>query len=58
MVGFLDHESISLALVLLTIHKYPQLLYSRAVLNPFIPQLVLIAEVALTPVQHLDAWLW
>jgi len=37
--------------VLLFMHEYPQLLLSRAVLNPFIPQPVVIAGVALTQMQ-------
>ena len=34
------------------IHQYPQVLSDRAVLHPYIPQLVLIAGVATTQVQE------
>ena len=37
----------------LAIHQYPQVLFSRAVLPPYIPQLVLIARVATTQMQAL-----
>ena len=37
----------------LPIHQYPQVFFSRAVLNPFIPQLVFAMEVASTQVQDL-----
>ena len=50
MVGFLGCEGTLLAHVQLPIHQYPQ---CRAVLNPFIPQLVLAVRVALTQVQDL-----
>ena len=35
----------------LFVHQYPQVLLSRAALNPFIPELVLILGVAPTQVQ-------
>ena len=53
MVGFLGYEGTFLAHVQIAIHQYPQVLFSRAVLNPYIPQLVLIVGVAMTPVQDL-----
>ena len=37
----------------LPIHHYPHIIFSRTVLNPFIPQLVLSVEVALTQVPDL-----
>ena len=37
--------SLILGRVLLTFHQYPQVLFSRAVLNPYIPQLVLIIDI-------------
>ena len=40
-----------LAHVQLAIYQYPQVLFSRAALNPYIPQLVLIVGVATTQVQ-------
>jgi len=42
-----------LAHVQLLIHQHPQVLLLRAVLNPFIPQPVLIPGVALTQMQDL-----
>ena len=42
-----------LAHVQLAIHQYPQILFSRAVLYPYIPQFVLIVGVATTQVQDL-----
>jgi len=42
-----------MAHVQLFIHQYPQVLLSRAALNPFIPQPVLIARVAPTHEQGL-----
>ena len=42
-----------LAHIQLPIPQYPQVFFSRAALNPFIPQLVLIAEVTMTQVQTL-----
>ena len=42
-----------LAHVWLAIHQYPQVLFRRAVLYPYIPQLLLIAGVATTQVQVL-----
>jgi len=36
-----------------TIHQYPHVLFTTAVLHPYIPQLVLIAGVAITQVQDL-----
>ena len=45
-----DHESPT---PLLAIHRYPQFLFSRAVLCPYIPQLILIVGVDITQVQDL-----
>jgi len=42
MVGFLGYKSTVLTHVQLVIHQYPQVLFSRTVLYPYIPQLVLI----------------
>ncbi|PKU46894.1 hypothetical protein llap_2788 [Limosa lapponica baueri] len=50
-VGLLGCKSTLLAHVQLFIHQYPQTLLFRSVLNPFIPQPVLILGVALTQVQ-------
>ena len=47
-VGLLGCERTLVAHVQLFIHQYPQVFVGRAALNPFIPQPVLIAEVALT----------
>jgi len=52
VVGLLGCEHTLVAHVQLFIHRYPQVLL-RAVLNPFIPQPVLIAGVALTQMQDL-----
>ncbi|KAK4810951.1 hypothetical protein QYF61_013359 [Mycteria americana] len=52
-IGFLGCEYTLLAHVQLFIHQYPQVLLCRAVLNPFIPQSVLIMGIALTQVQAL-----
>ena len=46
MVGFLDCKHLSLAHVQLAIHEYPQVLFSRAVHFPYIPQLVLLVGAA------------
>jgi len=46
MVGLLGCERTLVAHVKLLIHQYPQVLLSRAALNPLIPQPVLIAGVA------------
>ena len=43
----------SLAYVQLAMHQFPQVLFGRAVLSPFMSQPVLIMEVALTQVQDL-----
>ena len=51
MVGFLGCTGTLLAHVQFAIHQYPQVLFSRAVLDPFILQLVLTLEVAVTQVQ-------
>ncbi|KAK4817028.1 hypothetical protein QYF61_026034 [Mycteria americana] len=51
-VGFLGCERTLLAHVQFFIHQYPQVLLFKAALNPFIPQPVLIAGVALIQVQH------
>ncbi|KAK4822945.1 hypothetical protein QYF61_023445 [Mycteria americana] len=52
-VGLLGCEHTVLAHVQLFTHQYPQVLLSRAALNPLIPQPVLIPGVALTQVQDL-----
>ncbi|KAK4815374.1 hypothetical protein QYF61_001362 [Mycteria americana] len=52
-VGFLGCECTLPAHVQLFIHQYPQVLLGRAALNPFIPQPVLIPEVAQIHVQDL-----
>jgi len=44
-VGFLGCKATLLAHVQLPIHQYPQVIFSRAMLNPFIPQVVLVADV-------------
>lgn len=36
-----------------SVHQYTQVIFGRTVLSPFIPQLVLKVDVALTQVQHL-----
>jgi len=51
MLGFLGCEHTLLAHIQLFIHQYPQGLLSRAALNPFIPQPVLIPGVSQTQVQ-------
>ena len=51
MVGFLGCKGTLLAHVQLLIHQYPQVFFSRAVLNPYIPRLVLIVGVATMQVQ-------
>ena len=53
MVGFLGCEGTSLVHIELPIHQYRQVLFSKAVLSPFIPQLVLVVEVTLTQMQDL-----
>ena len=53
MVGLLGCERTLPAHVQLFIHQYPQALLSRAALNPFILQPVLIPGVASTHVQDL-----
>ena len=52
-VGFLGCKSTLLAHVKLAYPPLLQVLFSRAMLNPFIPQLVLIVGVALTQVADL-----
>jgi len=52
-VGLLGCERTLLAHVQLFIHQYPQVLLSRAALNPFIPQSLLIAGFA--PIEMQDA---
>ena len=49
-VGFLGCEDTILAHIQLPIHQYPQVSFSRAALDPFIPQLVLAIGVASTQV--------
>jgi len=51
--GFLGYQSTLLAHVQLPIHQYPQVFFSRAALNPFIPQLVFAMDIASTQVQDL-----
>jgi len=53
MIGFLGCEGTLLAHVQLLIHQYPQVLLSRAALNPFITQFVLVVRVTSTQVQDL-----
>jgi len=50
MVVFLGCEGTVLAHVQLPIHEYSQGLFGRAVLHLYIPQLVLVVEVAKTQV--------
>ena len=52
-VDFLVCEGTLLAHVQLPIYQYPQVFFSRAVLNPSIPQLVLLMGVALTQLEDL-----
>ena len=52
-VGSLGCEGTLLAHVQLPIHQYPQVLFSRAVLNPFILQFVLLMGVASSQLQDL-----
>ena len=52
-VGFLVCKDTLLAHVQLSITHYPQVFFSRAVLNPFISQLILVVEVASMQVQNL-----
>ena len=52
-VGFLSCEGTLLTHVHLFIHLYPQVFFSRAALNPFILQLLLVMGVALNRVQDL-----
>jgi len=53
MAVFLGCESMLLAYILLTIHKYSQVFVGRAVFSPFISQLVLVVDVASTLVQDM-----
>lgn len=53
MVGSPGCEGTLLARALFSIHQYPQILFVRAMLYPYIPQLVLIARLATTQVQDL-----
>jgi len=48
MIGFLGYGSTLLAYVQPLIHQYPQVFFSRAALNPVIPQFVLVMAVAST----------
>ena len=57
-VGFLCGEGTLLAYVQLSIHQYPQVLFVRAVLSPYILQLVLIVGVAMIQVQDLVLGHW
>jgi len=51
MVGLLGCQRTLLGHVQFFIHQYPQVLLSRAALNPFVPWSLLILGVALTHVQ-------
>ena len=53
MVGFLVCEGTVLAHVQLPIHQYPQVVFCKAALNPFIPQLVLVVDVTSSHAQNL-----
>jgi len=53
MVGLLGCECTLVAHVQLFMHQYPQVFLGRAALNPFIPQPILIPEVALIQLQDL-----
>ena len=53
MVGFLGCKGTLLAHVQLAIHQYHQVFFSRAALNPFILQFVLVMVVSSTQVQGL-----
>ena len=53
MVGLLGYEASLLAHDQLAIHQYLQVLFVRAVLYSYIPQIVLIVGVASTQVQDL-----
>ena len=46
-------EGTLLAHVQLPIHQYPQVLFGKVVLYPYIPQLVLLVRVAMNQVQAL-----
>ena len=52
-VGLLGCEDTLLACVQLAVHQYPQVFSGRAVLYPFILQLILVVEVASTQTQDL-----
>jgi len=52
-VVFLGCKGKLLAHIQLPIHQYPQVIFVRAVLNSFIPQLVLIVGAAVTQMQEL-----
>ena len=51
LVGFLGCKGTLLACVQLAIHQYSQVIFSRAVIHPFILQLALVTGVATTQVQ-------
>ena len=53
LVVFLGCKGTSLAHSQLAIHQYPQVLFNRAMLHPYISQPVLIAEVATTHASHI-----
>ena len=53
MVDFLGCEGTLLAHVQLAIHQYPQVFFSRAAVNSFTYQLVLVMRVASIQVQGL-----
>ena len=53
MVGFLGCKGKLLAHVQFAIHQYSQVFFSRAVLSPFILQLVFVVGVASTQLQDL-----
>ena len=54
MVDFLGYESKLMARVQLVIHQYPQATVGRAVLNPFLPLLLLVVGVVVIQVLKLE----
>lgn len=52
-VGLLGCEGTLLAHVQLPIHQYPRIFFGRELLNPFIPQPVLVLDVTLTQAEDL-----
>ena len=53
-VGSLSCKGTLLAHILFPIHQYPQMLFSRAMLYPYVPQIVLVVGVAMAQVQDLE----